>query len=146
VTVKQHIASSIPLGFCVYTISGDFIATAVSMIATVIMDIDHVFDQVVENKRLDPLSIMTEVYNQSAMKIVIMFFHSWELVCALILFALMASNITMGAIAVGMGFHLLIDNIYYTMIKPRIRPFMYIFTYRVYYGFKASELIINGSR
>lgn len=113
------------------------------MLTTVFMDVDHVFDQVVENRRFDSLYRMIKVYKNSSMKIVIMFFHSWELVVALAALAFMTSDVITGAIAAGLGFHLLLDNVYYTLIKPRVKLFMYLFSYRIYNGFKASKLIVN---
>ena len=140
---KYHVLSSIPLGIGYYAMSKDPVNTLLAMGAAVLIDVDHILDYVLTQKRIDPIPKMVQAFDWLIyVKKNYLFLHSWEIVIALAVFQWISPHPSVMAILSGYGLHLLIDQIYnsYCLGKFNLKPLFYFLCYRMRFNFDVLPL------
>lgn len=136
--ISQHIISSLPLAGVYYLITKNLPAAFLVVISTIAVDIDHVLDYVITQKRIDSIKKMTKAFE--TFDIVhknYLLLHSWE---ALVLFAVCLfffPNPYLIAIFTGYMFHLLCDQVFnsHFLGKYNTKSLFYFFLYRLHMNF-----------
>lgn len=147
--VKYHVLSAVPVGVGSYAVSGDVLTAVIGMAAAVFIDIDHIIDYVITQKRIDNPSKMMEAFDTFSIVTKNYFFlHSWELVILLAWTQLLWPHPYVLAALVGYTMHLTIDQIYNTFFlgEYNLKHFFYFLTYRSSYKFDVLPLRQNGDR
>jgi hypothetical protein len=140
---QYHILSSLPIGGGTYLMSHDALSTLFAMGASVFIDIDHIIDYIITQKRIDSLQTMLKAFESfSIVNKNYFFFHSWEAIIALCATFLFWPHEYIAAILFGYSIHLLIDQIYNTCFLGRFssRNAFYFFLFRLKHNFDVLPL------
>ena len=135
---KQHIISSIPLGIGYYLISKDITSALIAVGITNIIDIDHVLEYVIVNKKISSLKNMRKSFvTCDTYRKFYFFLHSWELLILLSICLFFNPNPYLTAVIIGYVYHLIPDQIYNTKLKGarNVKPPFYFFIYRMNHNF-----------
>lgn len=132
---KGHVLLSIPVALIYFYLTRDILITSVFILASIIIDIDHVLDYVIEYKRFRPKHFLKAKWWKHRMSVVL---HSYEiLIACFIVFYFTKNNIFL-AFAFGAFYHVVLDMIYY-----RSKPIFFSFIYRAVNGFNM-KVFCNG--
>lgn len=144
-TLSQHIIFSAPLGASIYALYGSPTLAAISMVTSVAIDMDHAIDYILENGEVNSFRRMIKsVFSGSGKKKLYCFFHSWELLSVLIIASSLFHNQTLDVITIGISYHMVCDQVYWTIIDKRLRPLAYFLFYRVQCNFDLATLTPTG--
>lgn len=140
-TLSQHLIFSVPLGASIYALYGSPELTAISMAASVLIDIDHAVDYILENGEVGSFRRMIKgVFNVSKKKKLYCFLHSWELLTVFAMASSIFHNQVLETIAIGLSYHMVCDQIYWTLIDKKLRPLAYFMYYRIQRNFDLALL------
>ena len=138
-TIKDHIFVSPVAGGICFFVTTDWMLSGLAIVASVLIDVDHVFDQVIEKRRLISLFQMIKNYESRKVKKIYLFLHSIEIL--LLLLIVTGPDSLVGAVIIGFLFHISCD-IYEWVWKRRIvSPFSYFIVYRLYHSFDLDKLL-----
>jgi len=148
VKTKYHVISAVPLGIGYYLFSTSLPETLLAITISIIIDMDHLIDYAVTQKRLDSLPTMVNAFK--TFRIVeknYFLLHSWELVILSGLFTLFVPNPYFIAVFVGYTFHVLGDQIYNTFFLGdyNLKIFFYFLFYRYLLKFDVLKLRQRGN-
>lgn len=141
--VREHIIASVPAGVAVYTITSNPGFAIIAALSSVLIDVDHMIDQVIERRGPVSLGTMMKTYREQGFSLAMQMFHSWEFIAALAMAGYYFSNIILSAMALGFAFHLVCDTLCWGYLRPRIKPVFYFFLYRLVNRFSAERLILR---
>lgn len=138
----QHIALTAVASAPVYLATRSPQITAVFAAAGVLIDLDHLMDFVLWDKRpLDPKRFLKEGVPRTWPKLIYLL-HGYEWIAMLAIISWKLANPYLWAITIGWIFHLSIDEIGNRMPanRTRIFPMFYFFTFRLLHGFKRDRI------
>lgn len=100
----------------------------------VLIDMDHFIDHIVYfKKKINFFSFMRSDQLRSGK--VYLIFHSWELICIILIMSLTFNSAALWALFLGASAHLIVDNI------QRKNPLFYFLLYRCYKKFEVKTLL-----
>ena len=118
-----------------YAATGSWPATLTCFVSGVLIDVDHLLDYTLEHYESFGIRHFFATWDSGSLRRAYLVFHSWELFIALALAtALMGWNLFVLGLAVGVGHHLVFDQIAY-----RPHPLAYSFFWRWWNGFGLKE-------
>jgi len=143
----RHIIASAILGIGFLIFVRPFWAALVVFLAGVFIDLDHLIDFWALKPRR-PFSVRDFLDSESRndqTKWIFVFFHSWELVAGLWLWAFLAHwPLWQTSIAAGITLHLILDIANIRQFK--MSPLVYFLFFRAIKGFKKSKLCYENNR
>ena len=143
----KHIIASAILGIGFLLFVRPFWAGLVVFLAGVFIDLDHLIDFWALKPRR-PFSVRDFLDSESRddqIKWIFVFFHSWELVVGLWLWAFLAHwPLWQTSIAAGITLHLILDIA--NMRRCKMHPLAYFLIYRAIKGFKKFKLCYENNR
>jgi len=129
---KKHIAVSVPPSVFIFYKFG-IIEGVLFFLSSFLIDIDHVFDYVLLNKRKFKIKEFFEACENGELDKVLLFFHSIEI---LILGIVIFWNSIYVFLFLGALYHVIFDS-----FTNLLNPFGYFLIYRVYVGLKRERFI-----
>lgn len=135
-----HAVITLTAGGVLYKYNHSFAGFLSFLITGILVDMDHYFDYIRENGISFNLS---KVYKSCSyygyFKKLILFLHSYELLIALMLALLSFNlNIIWTYIALGLGLHILTDQ-----ITNPVLPFSYFLSFRIMKGFRTEKIFLT---
>jgi hypothetical protein len=135
--VRQHIVAAAPLAIAVFTLTGSIAHAGLAALSSILIDLDHVLDYLVEQKHWGGLRDFFGTFDKMLERNVF-FLHSWELVG----FLIVGGKIGVfpgwvGAAGLGMGYHLVFDQIAYAKFH---HPMYYFFFFRAAHRFRTTNI------
>jgi hypothetical protein len=135
--VRQHIVAAAPLAIAVFILTGSSAQAGLAAASSVLIDLDHVLDYLVEQKHWGGLRDFFGTFDRMLERN-IFFLHSWELIGLLFAgWGIGAFPGWVGAASLGMGYHLAFDQIVYAKFH---HPMYYFFFFRAAHCFRAVDL------
>ncbi len=138
----HHVAVTAAAGAPVYLVTGSAQLTAIFAAASVLIDLDHLIDFVLWDKRpLDPRRFLKEGVPRTWTKLIYLL-HGYEWIALMSLVSWKSANPHLWALTLGWMSHLLIDELGNRLPskKTRIFPLFYFFTFRLFHGFKRDRI------
>lgn len=109
----HHIAASTIISGALYLIFRLWELSLACFITGFIIDIDHVFDYILENSSDFKINIFFDFFYHEKHQKIILLFHGWEWLLICYIFAELTNyNILVTGILIGYGQHLIFDYIY----------------------------------
>lgn len=129
-------------GIPVYILTKSFEMALCFTIAEIVIDVDHLFDHVIFDKRRFSLTDIFKKNNASQWSHIVFFLHSYELIIALGAISFWFKNKILLAITAGMFFHLILDEIGNRLPSTpvRINKLFYFFTFRILNRFQTDKI------
>ena len=108
--LQQHVAVSIPIAFVTYAVSRSIPMAAASLIAGVLLDLDHGFDYLREYGARPDVKLFFHTFHTTRYRRVVLPLHAWEWLPLLGVAAILTHGnpFLIGAI-IGMAQHLVFD-------------------------------------
>jgi hypothetical protein len=142
-TVPQHIAFTGPLVALLVVSGMEWQFAILAAAASVFIDVDHVLDRILEQRRIAPLHEMVAAYTQDSIRKVYLLLHSLDLLIPALVLATMLQIKWLVAVLIGFSIHTISDVLYWCYWKKKVRPVIYFFIYRMSKRFEASRLIVR---
>src|SRR5262249_24744717 len=152
--LKHHLWSSVALGGAISAAAGSLAALAGALIGGVLIDADHIIDQAWSINEGAPLMGATSepgtvskrpprrigrlVRRRKLIRLPLIF-HSYELMCVLIIVAVLARTAFLTGLVAGYLLHISLDLIRHH--KEFRSPLFYLLSYRLVRGFRRERLI-----
>jgi len=133
---RGHLIISTAVSAGVYAASRSWTLTSLSWIAGVLIDVDHVLDYLVTQKRLDPYPMMFKHFDRQRSKKCYLWLHGFEWIPVIGLLSwTLGQPLAGSAILMGYSQHLLLDQ-----WANGLHPLFYFLTFRAANGFEAEKL------
>ena len=143
-TPKGHaLLSPIPGGIY-FAMTGDWMFSGLAIAASIFIDIDHVFDRLIEERHLTSLFDMVKSYQSDQIGKVYLLFHSIEFQLAAFFFFEPIGPIR--AVIIGCLFHIFCDVYQWVWKERKASPFTYLIIYRMYHSFDFQKLLTPEAR
>lgn len=111
--LSGHIIASVPVGIISYSVTKSLPATAVSILAHIFIDLDHVLDYIFVFKRIPSIKKFFSYYHDLAnVKTAYYIFHSWELMLLLTVLQFVYFNNYFFSLWLGLVTHMVVDQIW----------------------------------
>jgi len=132
---------SLAAGSAVYIYFGSIWCGAATVIAGVLIDIDHIFDYILNHGFTFSPKKFYIYCMVCRFKRILLVFHSYELLAVIwaAIFALSLGRLWV-AVAIGLTLHLAMDQIR-NVNRRKVDPRIYFFTYRLMNGFETRKLL-----
>ncbi|MBF0481903.1 MAG: hypothetical protein HQK81_15630 [Desulfovibrionaceae bacterium] len=133
----HHVAASIPLGFAVKFIGGSNEYALISVVSSIVIDLDHIPDYMLTTKGWYGVKDFFSFCSRSGFDRVYFVLHAWEwaiLLCCGGFFGAISPCLV--AIGSGLAYHLAFDT-----IGNATSPKFYWFSYRASKNFSANKLL-----
>jgi len=140
---KQHIISSLFLMPIIFAFTKNYFFAVLSGIITILVDIDHIIDFIITQKKIDTLPNMHQAFETfKYVKKNYFIFHSWEIIILLFFGYYFFKNEIFIILCFSIALHLLLDQIYnsFFLKKYSLKLFFYFFIYRLYHKFDVLSL------
>lgn len=133
--LEHHIAISIPVSLSVLYFTKSIFYFFFSLAVGILLDVDHIYDYVREEKRFDLKHLFIKSYLGDFKKMYL-FFHAYEYVPVVFLIGFLMNNYTFPFVfSVSYLFHLLPDQ-----FANNTKPFGYFLTYRILVKFEMKKI------
>ena len=143
-TLSWHIVFSLPLGASVYALHGDPELAAISMAASVLIDVDHGLDYIVENRKINSVyEMIRSVFSGAGKTKLYCFLHSWEMLGVLAIITTLFHSPTLEITLAGLGYHMICDQIYWTVVDKKLKPQAYFIFIRARYNYELAALTVT---
>jgi hypothetical protein len=140
---QYHVVSSVPIGAAIYLTYHDVLSTVLAMGASVLIDVDHLIDYIITQKRIDPLEKVMKAFESfNIVRKNYFFFHSWEIAIALLVLSFVWPHEFIVATLFGYSIHMTIDQVYNTHLlgKFNSKNAFYFFLFRLKHNFDVLPL------
>ena len=143
--VRQHIISSLPLGTVCFISSGNLFLSVITMIASIMVDFDHVVDYIITRGRISSLREMIKTYEDFGVHKNYLLLHSWEVIFPLSIYLLFYPCTLLNYLFVGYVFHVILDQIYnvWFLGEDNVKIPYYSFIFRMWNNFDVKPLRIS---
>jgi len=124
-------------------LGGEALPAVIAGASSVLIDVDHVVDYVITQKRLAPLSEMVTAFKRlDVVRKNYLFLHSWELMILFGVFLSYYPNIYLIAIVTGFAYHIMLDQIFNSLFSGKYgNKFLFYFLfYRLSWNFNVLSL------
>jgi len=108
-TPAYHVASSALLAGGIGAGTGRWDAAAAAFITGVFVDVDHFVDYLFAPGRKWSFSHFWVTFHETRLKYAVLFLHSWELLAAVLLAAIITGKAWIWGIAMGGSLHMIVD-------------------------------------
>jgi len=138
-----HVAVGVGLGAAAYQMTSDWRMAASFTAAEVLVDLDHALEHMCRSDRPFCLKTFFGKRNSLDWPKMVFILHAYEWVILLTISSVYFSRPVLGAAALGLAVHLLLDEIGNRRFIARgyFAPGFYFFSYRLYRGFLVRNLI-----
>lgn len=142
-TVRGHIAMSVFPGGFYFWLTGDAWIGLVALVASILIDVDHVVDRIIEERSISSLSEMVRSYMEDRITKVYLFLHSLDILVPL--WILVGVESPAGAVIFGFIFHIACDIYQWVLITRKVHIGTYLFAFRLWHGFRYDRLLRPGA-
>jgi hypothetical protein len=141
---KAHVYGAGIQGGVVYLLSQSMEVSIITFLSGVLIDLDHVLDFLVFSGEKFTLKKFLSWCDEGRWERVSLIFHSYEVYLILAIITYYFPNNILLGLTYGIGFHLLLDQIWNCHICNGLRLFhwFYFLTYRIRVGFHKSKLAV----
>lgn len=144
-TVKVHIVSSAALAVVIFNETSSAAMALFAFLSGILIDLDHLLDFLVLSGMRFSVKNLFRWCNEGLWEKIVLILHSYELYIIFALFAYYFPHPVTTGICLGVGLHLLLDQIgnRYMLKHLSINPLFYFFTYRAWGGFRKERLRVD---
>jgi hypothetical protein len=133
--LEHHIAVSVPVSLGVFYFTRSIFYFLFSLAIGVLVDIDHIFDYIAEEKKFDLKHLFIKSYLGDFKKIYL-FFHAYEYVPLAIFLGYYFKNMTFAFVfVISYLIHLIFDQ-----FSNRTKPLGYFLIYRIFVKFEMKKI------
>lgn len=133
--LEHHAAISIPVSLGVYYFTHSFTYFLISFFVGILIDVDHVYDYIREEKRFDLKHLFIKSYLGDFKKMYL-FFHAYEYIPLAFLAGYLMNNFTLPLVfSISYIFHLLSDQ-----FSNNTKPLGYFLIYRIIVKFEMKKI------
>lgn len=140
-TLPEHMALSIPFAGLTYTTTSSLTFALVAATASILIDLDHVVDYLLETRRWSRPFGVFAFYKEGNFSRVFLFLHSWELAAILLIGGWQSERSWAMAIGLGFAFHISMDTLCWCVLRSRVTPMLYLFGFRLSRRFSADRIL-----
>jgi len=145
-TLPEHTALSLPFSGLTFFITGSITFSLVAAVASILIDLDHVSDYLLETRRWSKPFGVFSYYREGQFNKIFLLLHSWELAAILCLGGLYFEQALVVALGTGFSFHIAMDTLCWCILRSRITPLIYFFGFRCYHRFSADRILKRNSK
>jgi hypothetical protein len=126
---RFHVAASVIASAATCAASQSATMAAVTLVSGIFIDADHLLDYIVLYRPPYSIRQLTDIYYNNSLTHIFLLLHSWELIGILAIAAMALHwHPVVTGLLIGMGHHLLIDQIFNAPY-----PLGYFLTFRIYH-------------
>ncbi len=133
--LEHHIAVSVPVSLTILYFTKSYFYFFLSLTVGILLDIDHIYDYIKEEKRFDLKHLFIKSYLGDFKKMYL-FFHAFEYVPVALLIGYFTNNLTFAIVfSTAYLFHLIPDQ-----FSNNTKPFGYFLIYRILVKFEMKKI------